>query len=245
MNEKELRKLWEKLKGEFDLGTFEAFKKNMDSVEKRARFFYSLTNDPNDPVDLGEYKDYEARLGMQNAPIPNLPKQEPDVNAEIKNAWFSPLYSWAKGRGGQFKLYEKGNSFVYSTYSETTEDTTDLIFYKNGGFRFKQTDPNNMSTTKTDIGNWVPNPNGVGFVITMNSGDVFDTQVNKWKISPKSTESPSQSNTTQPTTQTNTKPKDNYNIGSAQGELDYYTKNDNLNENLVKKIVSKHLHSVL
>ena len=47
------------------------------------------------------------------------------------------------------------------------------------------------------------------------------------------------------TTQTNTKPKDNYNIGSAQGELDYYTKNDNLNENLVKKIVSKHLHSVL
>ena len=241
MDEKLLYNLWKSVSKKFLIGTFEEFKSNMLTIQDRKAFFDLVTSKG---FDLGNYEEYEADLSGVNSPIPNLPKQT-DPNEAIKNAWFSPLYSWAKGRGGQFKLYEKGNSFVYSTYSETTEDTTDLIFYKNGGFRFKQTDPNNMSTTKTDIGNWVPNPNGVGFVITMNSGDVFDTQVNKWKISPKSTESPSQSNTTQPTTQTNTKPKDNYNIGSAQGELDYYTKNDNLNENLVKKIVSKHLHSVL
>lgn len=239
MNEKLLYSLWKAVSDKKNIGTYEEFKTGMQTVADR-KAFYDLVSSKG--FDLGDYDSYEADLSGVNTPIPNLPKEPKDPNEAIKNAWFSPLYNWAKGRNGQYKLYDKGNSFLYTVYSETTEETDVFTFYKNGDLRYTHSDPSNTKSIINDLGKWAPNSDGKGFTITMDSGDVFNTKDNNWKIAPRVKQTPS---TTSAQANQNTVSKDAYVSDSKNGELDYYTNNQNLNENLIKKIVSKHLYSVL
>jgi hypothetical protein len=77
MNEIELKKLWDKLQGKINVGTFVSFKSKMDTAKKRKLFFdkyyEKLKNDYN--LNLGEYDDFEKRLSGIVNPPPN-PNQQ-------------------------------------------------------------------------------------------------------------------------------------------------------------------------
>jgi hypothetical protein len=117
---------------------------------------------------------------QKTEPVTKLPKKV-DTNELIKNAWFSPLYAWTKDRNGQSKLYENGNTFSYTVYSQTTEEMDVFLFYKNGDLRYQHSDPSNTKNVINDTGKWVPNTGGVGFVVTMDNGDIFDSGIGSWK----------------------------------------------------------------
>jgi hypothetical protein len=246
MNETELYKLWQHLQTnpDYDFGTFAEFRSKMMDVNSRKKF-YDKFNDllEKSGVVLGDYDEYEKRLGTVTKPITKLPKKV-DPNEAIKNAWFSPLYEWAKTTKGDYRLYENGDMFQYTLYSETLGTTDIFSFYKNGNLTFEISSPKNSTGPSMKHGKWVPNSKNNGFVITLDNGDVFDTKERGWKIKdgwnidPTPKQQISTTSTTTPTSVTNSS-------DVAKGENEYYTDNQNLSENLIKKIVSKHLHSVL
>jgi hypothetical protein len=77
MNEIELKKLWDKLQGKLNVGTFDSFKSKMNTVDKRKTFYNKyyeqLKNDYN--LNIGEYNDFEKRLSGIVNPPPN-PNQQ-------------------------------------------------------------------------------------------------------------------------------------------------------------------------
>jgi hypothetical protein len=63
MNEIELKKLYDKLQGKLDVGTFDVFKSKMSNTESRKRFYDKYHDKLSDKgFNLGNYTDYEKRL---------------------------------------------------------------------------------------------------------------------------------------------------------------------------------------
>lgn len=74
MNEQELKKLWDKLQGKINVGTFEVFKSKMSTPEKRKKFWDKYHQKLKDEYNfqLGTLNDYLSRLaGNQNPPTPS------------------------------------------------------------------------------------------------------------------------------------------------------------------------------
>ena len=51
--------LYQAVSGQFNIGSFEDFTKNMDTPEERKKFFEAVSEQG---FSLGEYEDYESRL---------------------------------------------------------------------------------------------------------------------------------------------------------------------------------------
>jgi hypothetical protein len=75
MNETELKKLWDKLQGKLNVGTFESFKSKMSTPEQRKKFFDKYYQQLKDSYNfnLGNYTDFENRLKGATQPAPVTP----------------------------------------------------------------------------------------------------------------------------------------------------------------------------
>jgi hypothetical protein len=76
MNETELKKLWDKLQGKLNVGTFESFKNKMSTPEQRKKFFDKYYQQLKDSYNfnLGIYTDFENRLkAVTTQPAPVTP----------------------------------------------------------------------------------------------------------------------------------------------------------------------------
>jgi hypothetical protein len=117
MNEIELKKLWDKLQGKLNFGTFDSFKSKMNTVDKRKTFFdkyyEQLKNDYN--LNLGEYNDFEKRLSTIVNPPPN-PNQQTQT---------SGLPTWTTN-------YPCLLNSKLGTPVKTTSDTQVLISFSTG-----------------------------------------------------------------------------------------------------------------
>ena len=75
MNE-DLNSLWTSVSNKFDVGSFEEFSAKMQTPEERKKFFDGMVAQK---VDLGDYNQYEARLGKTTGSAGVTPTGGPDV----------------------------------------------------------------------------------------------------------------------------------------------------------------------
>jgi hypothetical protein len=156
MNEIELRKLYDKLQGKLDVGTFDVFKSKMSNTASRKRFYDKYHDKLSDKgFNLGNYTDYEKRLSSGGG-----------GNTTSSSSWdnFPCVVELAKSKGiskksnnsyviGNFIYYPNGRKGIISTGGKTNFTCNDPEFKKSnsGG---STGGGGNVSQS------WLPDPTG-------------------------------------------------------------------------------------
>jgi hypothetical protein len=148
MNEIELKKLYDKLQGKLDVGTFDVFKSKMSNTASRKRFYDKYHDKLSDKgFNLGNYTDYEKRLssggGGNTTGLPEWAKCLESSGAKKKNDNVVSIVN------------SKGNT---------------LYFSKSGKFQYTFT---SKPGTANQMGNWRCNGTN-GYLINMDNGDRWD-----------------------------------------------------------------------
>ena len=83
MNEIYLKKLWDALQGNFDVGTYEEFKSHMGTPELRKKFYDVITAEH---FDIGPYDAYESHLSGQLISLHYNNQQE--FKDQVNTKWY-------------------------------------------------------------------------------------------------------------------------------------------------------------
>ena len=113
MNE-DLNSLWTSVSNKFDVGSFEEFSAKMQTTEQRKSFFDGMVAQD---VDLGDYNQYEARLGKTTDPASGTDSGSDDgglvyeYQTPDKVKFPDAVPEWGKSTDGgkTFEVVEAGN----------------------------------------------------------------------------------------------------------------------------------------
>jgi hypothetical protein len=148
MNETELKKLWDKLQGKLNVGTFESFKSKMSTPEQRKKFFDKYYQQLKDSYNfnLGKYGDFENRLKGSSQPPPPTPTTPNWDNFPCVPQLASRKNISIKTDGTYtidgITYYGNGRKYIKSTNSMGNYTCNDP--------EFQQTQNNNNNNTQTN-----------------------------------------------------------------------------------------------
>jgi hypothetical protein len=170
MNEIELKKIWDKLQGKLDVGTFDVFKSKMSDTESRKRFYDNYHDKLSDKgVELGDYKTYENTLS--NPTTPSLPIWVPDC---LKNN-FDNLQPTNDNPPTQvIRTLTKSK-----WYFENPIDGKNRFIYKE------------LSNDENIYGTWECQSDG-NVLIKTNDGEQYSTKDKEWVKQPSTSSSTTQ-----------------------------------------------------
>lgn len=115
--EKDIQSLYESVSNKFEIGTFDEFKSNMDTEEKR-KSFYDVVSSKG--YDLGDYNEYETRLKKKDEFGIESEKPQLQEEGQPSTSGFRTVYE----KGGEKKEEGLGRTFDPSKYiSETVVPT--------------------------------------------------------------------------------------------------------------------------